>query len=132
MERRAAERYYIDLPAEARLETNSASAANISSVQTRDISSAGISFYDGADWQLGEKIALEVRVGDGIVGPYSYNLKASGHIVRRETGRFEGKTVYAVVFEKGVRMSDWMEHSGQSDEEDSKVRRITGGKVDYL
>lgn len=132
MERRANERFYIDLPALACLSEEPGNGADASRVQIRDISSAGAAFCDGGAWSVGQRVFLSIHVGDKVVGPFSYSLKGVGKIVRKEAEEHSGTSVFAVTFEKGIRMSDWMDAPVRTDEEKTGGRETTKGKVDYL
>jgi len=126
MERRLAERYYIDLPADACASAGPGGTEKISRVQIRDISSAGAAFFDDGTWDVGEEVALAMYVGGGIVGPFSYSLKARGHIVRKEFEESPGGSVFAVAFDEGIKMADWMEIKSQAS---GKDHAPPGGKA---
>jgi hypothetical protein len=128
MERRSAERYYIDLPADACASAEPGATEKTSRVQIRDISSAGAAFYDGGGWKVGERVVMNIHVGDGIVGPFSYSLDAQGHIVRREFEESHGKSVFAVAFDEGIRMADWMEIKGRTNGRDKENSAKGGGE----
>jgi hypothetical protein len=97
-----------------------------SRVKIGDISSGGATFYDGAGWQVGEKVAMEIHVGGGIVGPFSYSLKARGCIVRKDSERDRGESVYAVAFDKGIRISDWGEVGAPTVDDSKSGQRLSG------
>jgi hypothetical protein len=99
-------------------------------VQIRDISSAGAAFYDGGGWKVGEKVAMNIHVGDGIVGPFSYSLKARGHIVRKDFEENQGESVFAVAFDEGIRMSDWVDIGARRNEESSRDSRLSVGDAE--
>ena len=108
MEKRSAERYFIDLPADAST-CLPPTAESSSRVQIRDISTAGVTFYDDRPWSVGEKIFMAIHIGDGIVGPFSYSLKTQGHVVRKVFEENQGESIFAVAFDEGIRIAGWME-----------------------
>lgn len=116
MERRAAERYYIHLPADVCHPAQREGKGT--RVRIRDISSVGAAFRDSETLKVGEVVTLAVQVGDGIVGPFSYSLKARGKIVRKDGDVPDGGCVYAVSFDKGIRMSGWMEKEGTASDQE--------------
>jgi hypothetical protein len=132
MERRATERFYIDLPADARRAETPGPGKEPSRVRIRDMSSAGAAFYDSGDWNEGDRIFMDIHIGPHIVGPFSYSLRAEGTVVRKDFEEHHGKSVYAVSFERGIRMCDWMEieakASGVNGKEHGLSAKDMGGE----
>lgn len=105
MERRLVERFAMQLPAEVRAAAGSTSSA----ATVRDISSHGASFYSPSEWAEGQVLHLGIAFDQKIAGPYSYQLKVHGRIVR--TGRDErtGQQYCAVAFTDSGSIRDWRE-----------------------
>jgi len=108
MERRSAERYFIDLEADASGRPCGDGDRN-SNVRIKDISGTGAAFYDAEGWCAGDPVSMVIHFRDGIVGPFSYNMKVKGRIVRTDFEEFHGKAMCAVAFDGGLSLSDWME-----------------------
>jgi len=108
MERRSAERYMIDLQADAACALPN-DGNRKSKVKIRDISSIGAAFYDAQSWRVGDPVSMVIHFQDGIVGPFTYNLRVRGRVVRKDFEELHGKACYAVAFEKHSSLSDWTE-----------------------
>ena len=108
MERRTAERYIIDLKAETASHPCSDGGKN-SKVRIRDISGVGASFYDTGRWCVGDTVSMAIYFADDIVGPFSYTMRVKGRIVREAVAEAQGKPYFAVAFDSGFSLSNWME-----------------------